>query len=65
MIDQMNLLCTYTNANWEGNMDCAKSTSGGVFFLGGRLVSWLRKKQDYISKSMIEEEYVLAIINYN
>ena len=34
----------YTDVDWAGNMDDRKSTSGGAFFLGGRLNSWLRKK---------------------
>ena len=37
-------LCTYTDADWVGDKDGRKSTSGGTFFLGGRLVSWLSKK---------------------
>ena len=43
------ILCAYTDADWVGNMDDKKRTSGGAFFLGGRLVSCLRKKQDCIS----------------
>ena len=58
-------LCTYTNANWVGDKDDRKSTSGGAFFLGGRLVSWLSKKQDYISQSTTEAEYVTTINNCN
>ena len=42
-------LCAYTDVDWASNMDDKKSTNGGAFFLGGRLVSWLRKKQDCIS----------------
>lgn len=34
----------YTNADWAGNFDDKKSTSGGTFFLGNRLISWKRKK---------------------
>ena len=30
---------------WEGSMDEIKSISGGAFYLGGRLVSWLSKKK--------------------
>ena len=37
-------LSAYTDANWVGSMDDRKSTNGGAFFLGGRLVSWLSKK---------------------
>eukprot|EP00253_Pinus_taeda_P003976 PITA_03976 len=32
-------LHAYTNADWAGNMDEKKSTSGGAFFMGSRLVS--------------------------
>ena len=46
-------------------MDDIKSTSGGAFFLGGRLVSWLSKKQDCMSRSTLEAEYVVAAKNYN
>ena len=53
-------LCAYTNVDWVGSIDDRKSTSSGEFFLGGRLVSWLSKKQDYISQSMAKVEYVAA-----
>ena len=46
-------------------MDDKKSTSGGSFFLGGRLVSWLRKKQDYISWNEEEAKYVTVVNNCN
>ena len=34
----------YIVVNWASSMDDRKSTSGGAFFLRGRLVSWLSKK---------------------
>ncbi|GJY62329.1 retrovirus-related pol polyprotein from transposon TNT 1-94 [Tanacetum coccineum] len=37
--------------------DC-KSTSGGLQFLGGKLVSWSSKKQDCTAMSTAEAEYV-------
>ena len=37
-------LIVYTNADWAGNIDDRKSTSGGVFFLEKRLVTWTSKK---------------------
>ena len=37
-------LSTYTDVDWEGNMDDKKSNSDEAFFLGGISVSWLRKK---------------------
>lgn len=39
---------TYTNADWAGNVEDHKSTSGGTFYQGGCLVSWLSKKQSSI-----------------
>ena len=58
-------LCTYTNANQVGDRDDRKSTSGEALFLGGRLVSWLSKKQDCISQSTTEAEYVVTTNNCN
>ena len=37
-------LKVFTNANWVGSIDNRKSTSGGAFFLGKRLVFWTSKK---------------------
>ena len=37
-------LCTYIDVDWVGSMDDRKSTNGGEFLVGGRLVSWIRKK---------------------
>ena len=42
-------LYAYTDVDLAGSMDDRKRNSGGVFFLGGRLVSWLSKKKDCIS----------------
>ena len=41
-------------------MDERKRTSGGAFFLGDSLVSWLRKNKGSISLSTIEAEYIAA-----
>ena len=56
-------LRAYTDANWTGNIDDRKSTSGGEFFLGKRLVTWTSKKQSCISQYTDEAEYVSAAIN--
>ena len=40
-----------------------KSTSGGAFFLGKRLVTWTSKKQNCTSQSTVEVEYVVATVN--
>jgi len=50
----------YTNADWAGSVDDRKSTSGGAFFMGSRLVSWFNKKQSSIALSTAEAEYVVA-----
>ena len=39
----------FTDANWVGSIDDRKSTSGGAFFLGKRLVSWKSKKKNCMS----------------
>ena len=51
-------LHAYTDANWVGSVDDRKSTSGGAFFMGSRLVSWFSKKQSSIALSTAEVEYV-------
>ena len=38
-----------TDADWVGNIDDKKSTSGGAFFLGKRLISWTSKKKNCTS----------------
>src|SRR3954466_436281 len=37
-----------------------KSTSGGCFFLGNNLISWFSKKQNCVSLSTAEAEYIAA-----
>lgn len=56
-------LKVFTNGDWAGNVDDRKSTTSGAFFLGGRLVSWMRKKLSCISQSTVEVEYVAAFMN--
>ncbi|KAJ9567766.1 LOW QUALITY PROTEIN: hypothetical protein OSB04_003732 [Centaurea solstitialis] len=53
-------LQAYTDADYGGcNMD-RKSTSGHFQFLGNKLVSWASKKQQCVSTSTAESEYVAA-----
>lgn len=42
-----------------------KCTSGEAFFLGDRLITWLRKKQSYILQSTTEAQYVATTINFS
>ena len=53
-------LCGYTDSDWAGDKDDRKSTSGACQFLGRSLVCWSSKKQNCISLSTTESEYVAA-----
>ncbi|GKB00916.1 retrovirus-related pol polyprotein from transposon TNT 1-94 [Tanacetum coccineum] len=48
----------FINADQAGCKDDCKSTSGGLQFLGGKLMSWSLKKQDCIVMSTAVAEYV-------
>ncbi|XP_040370261.1 uncharacterized protein LOC112183342 isoform X2 [Rosa chinensis] len=50
----------YSDADWGGNLKDRKSTSGGCFFIGNNMVAWHSKKQNCISLSTAEAEYVAA-----
>ncbi|GJR30050.1 retrovirus-related pol polyprotein from transposon TNT 1-94 [Tanacetum coccineum] len=51
-------LIAYADADHAGCNDDCKSTSGGIQFLGDKLVSWSSKKQDYTATSSADAEYV-------
>nr|GEZ91255.1 hypothetical protein [Tanacetum cinerariifolium] len=51
-------LIAYSDDDHAGCKDNYKSTSGGLQFLGEKLVSWSSKKQDYTAISITEAEYV-------
>ncbi|GJX19316.1 retrovirus-related pol polyprotein from transposon TNT 1-94 [Tanacetum coccineum] len=50
-------LIAYSDADHVGCHDDYKSTSGGIEFMGEKLVSWSSKKQDCITMSTTEAEY--------
>ena len=52
-------LVGFSDANWAENACDRKSTSGGCFYLGNNLVSWHSKKQNSISLSTFEAEYIV------
>ncbi|KAI3672812.1 hypothetical protein L6452_38912 [Arctium lappa] len=53
-------LTAYSDADFGGNQLDRKSTSGHLQFLGDRLISWASKKQNCVSISTAETEYVVA-----
>ncbi|CAM8894044.1 unnamed protein product [Rhodiola kirilowii] len=58
--DTNSCLVGYCDVDWTGNAEDRKSKSGGCFFLGNNLVSWFSKKQNSISLSTAEAEYIAA-----
>nr|GEX47313.1 hypothetical protein [Tanacetum cinerariifolium] len=51
-------LTAFSDADHAGCIDTRKSTSGGIQFLGDKLVSWMSKKKDCNTMSSAEAEYV-------
>nr|GEZ33479.1 hypothetical protein [Tanacetum cinerariifolium] len=51
-------LTAFLDADHAGCIDSRKSTSGGIQFLGDKLVSWMSKKQNCTAMSLAEAEYV-------
>ena len=58
--DTNDVLAGYSDADWAGNADDRKSTSEGCFYVGNNLVSWMSKKQNSISLSTAETQYIAA-----
>ena len=53
-------LIGYTDSDWAGSIDDRRSTSGYVFQLGSKSISWSSKKQATVALSSSEAEYVSA-----
>nr|GEU78404.1 uncharacterized mitochondrial protein AtMg00810-like [Tanacetum cinerariifolium] len=51
-------LIAFSDANHAGCIDSRKNSSGGIQFLGDKLVSWMSKKQNCTAMSSAEAEYV-------
>ena len=53
-------LAGFSDFDWVGNADDRKSTTGGCFYVGANLVTWMSKKQNSVSLSTVEAEYIAA-----
>ena len=58
--DTSDVLAGYSDVDLAENADDRKSTSGGCFYVDNNLVSWMNKKQNSISLSTVEAEYIAA-----
>jgi len=50
----------YSDADYAGDVDSARSTSGHTVFVGHNLVNWSSKRQAVVAKSTTEAEYIAA-----
>ena len=56
--DTNDVLADYSDADWARNANDRKCTSGGCFYVDNNFVSWMSKKQNSISLSTTEAEYI-------
>ncbi len=52
------ILTGYSDADWAGDVNDRKSTSGYLFVISGAVVSWKSRKQTCVALSTAEAEYV-------
>ena len=50
-------LVGYSDADWAGDVDSRKSTSGYIFKIGDCMISWKSQKQSIVALSTTEAEY--------
>jgi hypothetical protein len=51
-------LSSYSDADWAGNIDTFRSTTGGLIYLGGNLIDGFTRSQHTVSLSSTESEYI-------
>ncbi len=51
---------TYVDADWAGDLENRRSTSGAVVFVGNSPISWFSRRQDTIAMSTTEAELYAA-----
>jgi hypothetical protein len=49
----------YCDADWGGDLEDKRSTTGFVFMIGGGAISWISKRQPTIALSTTEAEYMV------
>ena len=57
---QICLLLDFSDSDGADNADDRKSTIGGCFYVRANLVAWMSKKQNSVSLSTAEVEYITA-----
>jgi hypothetical protein len=50
----------YCDADWAGDLEDRRSTTGFVFMMGGGATSWSSKRQPTIALSTTEAEYMAS-----
>ena len=58
--DTDDVLVGYFDADWASNANDRKSTLRGCFYMSNNLTTWMSKKQNSISLSTAEAEYIAA-----
>ena len=56
--DKEPLIYGYSDADWAGDIETRRSTSGYVFQIGNSTISWCSRKQSSVAKSSAEAEYI-------
>ena len=51
-------LVAFSDADWAGDTETRKSTSGNVFLMCGAAVTWANRKQASVTLSTVEAEYM-------
>ncbi|XP_062704578.1 uncharacterized protein LOC134286895 [Aedes albopictus] len=55
---ETNNLVAYSDADWTGDPGTRKSMTGSIAFFAGGAVSWMSRRQDCVSLSSMEAEFI-------
>lgn len=53
-------LCVYSDADWAGDLDTCRSTTGYIVYLWGAPIAWQSRLQPTVATSTMEAEYMAA-----